>query len=160
MKNARRRLEITMPATMLCKTPANCRGETCRSIGKRKTKYASIVDADEPMRIRLEGVPHRYHEDHISAKGINSLNHYISVPKFFRMLQALQIPDAWSKAAQKWKKNGENSELEPQLEKNTGTAGHWQKSETKKRWSKKQGIRAEKFISRQSWIFVISRIRS
>ena len=30
------------------------------------------------MRIRLEGVPHRYHEDHISAKGINSLSHYNS----------------------------------------------------------------------------------
>ena len=45
----------------LAKTPANCRGETCRSIGKRKTKCACIVDADESMRIRLEGVPHRYH---------------------------------------------------------------------------------------------------
>ena len=39
----------------------------------------------------------------------------------------------------------------------------WQlekESETKKRWSKKQGIRAEKFILRHWWIFVISRIRS
>ena len=42
--------------------------ETCRNIGKRKTKYACIVDADESMRIRLEGMPHRYHEDHIAAK--------------------------------------------------------------------------------------------
>ena len=39
--------------------------------------------------------------------------------------------------------------------------GSWQKSETKKkRWSKKQGIRSEKFISRHWCIFVISRIRS
>ena len=75
-KNARRKLEIPMPAAMPCETPANCRGETCRSIGKHKTEYACIVDADESMRIRLEGAPHRYHEDHISAKGINSLNHY------------------------------------------------------------------------------------
>ena len=38
--------------------------------------------------------------------------------------------------------------------------GSWRKSETKKKWSKKQGIRAEKFISRHWWISVISRIRS
>ena len=60
MKNARRMLELPMPAAIPCKTPANCRGETCRNSGKHKTKYACIVDADEPMRIRLEGVPHRY----------------------------------------------------------------------------------------------------
>ena len=38
--------------------------------------------------------------------------------------------------------------------------GSWQKSEARKRWSKKQGIRAEEFILRHWWIFVISRIRS
>ena len=53
MKNVRRKLEIPMPAAMLCKTPTNCSGETCRNIGKHKTKYAWIVDADESMRIRL-----------------------------------------------------------------------------------------------------------
>ena len=41
MKNARRKLEIPMPAAMHCKTPTNCSGETCRSIGKSKTKYAT-----------------------------------------------------------------------------------------------------------------------
>ena len=90
MKHARRKLEIPMPAAMPCKTPLNCRGETCRSIGKRKTKYACVVDADEPMRIRSEGVPHRYHEDHIFAKGINSLSHYNLVHKFIPMPQALK----------------------------------------------------------------------
>ena len=57
-------------------------------------KYACIVDVDETMRIRLEGVPHRYHEDHISAKGINSLSHYNLVHKFIPMPQELKIPDA------------------------------------------------------------------
>ena len=57
MKNARRKLEIPIPAAMLCKTPINGRWETSRSIGKHKTKYACIVEADEPMRIRLGGVP-------------------------------------------------------------------------------------------------------
>ena len=73
MKNARGKLEIPMPAAMPCKTPVNCREETCPNIGKHKTKYACIVDADESMSIRLEGVAHRYHEGHIAAKGINSL---------------------------------------------------------------------------------------
>ena len=55
-----------MPAPMPCKTSL-CRSsrETCSTIGEHKTKYACIVEADEPMRIRTEGAPHRYHEDHI-----------------------------------------------------------------------------------------------
>ena len=94
MKNARRKCEIPMPPAMPCKTPLNCRGETCSSIGKRKTKYACIVDADETMRIRLEGVPQRYHEDHIATKGINSLSRYNLVQKLIPIPQALKIPDA------------------------------------------------------------------
>ena len=82
-----------MPAAMLFKTQVNCRGETCRNIGKRKDKYACIVDADDSMRIRLEGVPRMYHEDHISAKKeINSLSRYKVVHKFNPMSQALRIP--------------------------------------------------------------------
>ena len=88
MKNARRKLEIPMPAAMPCKTPVNCRGKTCSSIGKSKTKSACIVDANESVRIRLEGTPQRYHEDHIAAKGINSLSHHHLVHKFFPMPQA------------------------------------------------------------------------
>ena len=91
MKNARRKLEIPMPAAMPCKTPVNCRGETCRSIRKLKTKNACIVDADEHMRIRLETIPQRYHEDHIAAKGMNSLSHYKLAHKFIPMPQALKI---------------------------------------------------------------------
>ena len=60
MKNARRKLEIPMSAAMPRKTPVNCRGETCSSIGKRKNKCACIADADESMRIRLEGVSPRH----------------------------------------------------------------------------------------------------
>ena len=48
-----------MSAAMPCKTPVKCREETCRSIGKHTTKYACIADADESMRIRLEGVPQK-----------------------------------------------------------------------------------------------------
>ena len=67
-----------MPAAMRCKTPINGLGETHRNIGKRKTKYACVVNADESMRMRLEGVPHRYHEDHIAGGGMNSLSHFSS----------------------------------------------------------------------------------
>ena len=95
MKNDRRKLENSGASSKyLVKTPLNFRGETCRNIGKHKTKYACIVDADESMRIRLEGVPHRYHEDRISAKGITSLSHYNLVHKFIPMPQALKMPHA------------------------------------------------------------------
>ena len=93
MKNASKKLEIPMPAAMPCETPINSRRETSRSIGKHKTKYACIVEADESMRIRLEGVPYRYHEDHIAATGINSFSHYNLVHKF-PMPEAMKIPDA------------------------------------------------------------------
>ena len=94
MKNARRKLEIPMQAAMPCGTPADCRGETCRNSGKHKTKYACIVDTDESLRIRLEGVPRRYHEDHTEEKGMNSLSHYNLVHKFIPMPEAKKILDA------------------------------------------------------------------
>ena len=90
MRNARRKLEIRMPAAMPSESPVNCRGEPAAVLGKHKTKYSCVVDADESMRIRLEGVPHRYHEDHIAAKGMNSLSHYNLVHKFIPMPQALK----------------------------------------------------------------------
>ena len=51
-------------------------GETHRNIGKRKTKYACVVDADESTRPRLKGAGHKAHQDHITAKGTNSITHY------------------------------------------------------------------------------------
>ena len=85
MKNARRKVEIPMPAAMPCKTPMNSSGEFHRGIG---TKYGCIVEADESTTIRVEGVPYRYHEDHVAAKGIHSLSHYNLVRKFIPMPQA------------------------------------------------------------------------
>ena len=51
-----------------------------------KTKHARTVEADESMRIRMEGAPRRCHEDHIAGKCMNSWSH--------DMPQALKIPDA------------------------------------------------------------------
>ena len=42
MKGARRKLEVPMPAAMLCKIPIKSSGETHRNIGKRKMKNAYI----------------------------------------------------------------------------------------------------------------------
>ena len=77
--------------------------------GKHKTKYACVVDADESVRRRLEGVPHRYHEYHISAKGINSLSHYYLVHQFNPMPRAFKIPDAKAAVENELGKIGENT---------------------------------------------------
>ena len=94
MKTARRKLEIPMPAAMPCKLPIKSSGETRRSIGKRKTKYACVVDADESTRPRLEGAVHKHHQDHITAKEMNSMSLYSLVHKFNPMPKAMNIPDA------------------------------------------------------------------
>ena len=94
-----------MTASMPCETPI-CQSsrDTCRSIGKHKTKYACIVEADESLKIRLEGVPRRYHENHIAAKGMNSLSHHNLVRKFIPMPQArMKKPDAKAAVGKNWK---------------------------------------------------------
>ena len=54
-KNARRKFEIPIPAAMPCKIPINSGGETFCGIGKSKTKKACIFEADESMKMRMEG---------------------------------------------------------------------------------------------------------
>ena len=105
MKKARGRLEIPLPAAMLCKTSV-CRSsrETCGTIGEHKTKYVCIVEADESLRIRMEGSPHRYHEDHIAEKGMNSMTHYSLVHKFVPVPQAMKVPDAGAAVETEWEK--------------------------------------------------------
>ena len=50
----------------------------------------------------MEGAPHRYHEDHIAGKGMNSLCHYNLVHKFISWPQAMKIPDAKAAVEQEW----------------------------------------------------------
>ena len=109
MKNARRKLEVLMPAPMPGKTPINCSGETCSRIGKHKTKYACMVDADEFLRIRLEGVPQKYHEDDITVKGVNSLSHCNLVHKFIPKPQSIQNTGCQGSSGQIMRKIGGNS---------------------------------------------------
>ena len=88
MKAARRKLEVPMPAAMPCKIPMKSSREIHRNIGELKTKYACVVDADESMRPRLEGAGHKPHQDHITAKGTNSITHYSLVQIIIPMRQA------------------------------------------------------------------------
>ena len=80
-----------------------------RNIGKRKTKYACIVDADESTRPRLEGAGHEPHQDHITAKGTNSMTHYSLVHIFIPMPQAFIIPDAKAAVETEWETTRENT---------------------------------------------------
>ena len=63
-KNARRKLEVSMPAAVPCKITGRKYRETCSTSYFRKTKYACVVEADESTIKRLEGTPHKDHEDH------------------------------------------------------------------------------------------------
>ena len=103
MKNARRKWEIPMPAAMPCRLQPNQHRETCRTVGQHKTKYASIVEAGESVRIRTEGSQSKNHEDHIAGKGVNSLSHYNLVHKFIPVPEAMKIPDAKAAVEKEWK---------------------------------------------------------
>ena len=61
MKNAGRKLEIPIPAAMPCKTPTNCRGETCRNIGKKQDQICLYWRCRRIYEKKIEGVPHRCH---------------------------------------------------------------------------------------------------
>ena len=97
-----------MPAAMPCKILLKNSAETHCNFGKRKTKYACVVDADESTRPRLEGAGHKPHQDDITAKGTNSITHYSLVHKFTLMPQALQIPDAKAAVEKEWEKLEKN----------------------------------------------------
>ena len=55
MNNARRKLESPMPA-MPCRLQLHQHREICGTVGQHKTKYACIVEADESVRMRMEGL--------------------------------------------------------------------------------------------------------
>ena len=100
--------------------------------------------------IRLESVPYKYHEDHIAAKKRkNSLCQYNLVHKFIPMPHALKNTRCKGSHGERMRKTWRKYRH-----------GSWLKSETKKRWSMKQGMMEEKFILRHYRIFVISRVRS
>ena len=78
--------------------------EFTSTVGEHKTKYACIVEADESVRIRMEGSHHKNHADHIAGKGENSLQHYNLVHKFVPMPQGMKIPAAKAVVDKEWEK--------------------------------------------------------
>ena len=82
MKNARKKLEFPIPAAMPCRLQHRKHRETCFTVEQHKTKNACIVEADESLRIRMEGTLHIGHEDHVAGKGVNSMNHFNMVHNF------------------------------------------------------------------------------
>ena len=136
MKAVRKKMEVPMPAAMPCKIPLKNSGETHRNIGKRKTKYACVVDVDECTRPRMEGAGHKPHQEYINAKGMNSTTHYSLVHKFIPVPQARKIPDAKAAAEKEWEI------LEEILA--------WQQTKVrnKKEVNDEARMRAEKFILR------------
>ena len=103
-KAARGKLEVPMPAAMPCKIAIKSSAETYRNVGKRKTKYVCVVDADESTRPRLEGAGHKPHQDHVTAKGTNSRTQNSLVHKFIPMPQASKIPNAKAAVEKEWEK--------------------------------------------------------
>ena len=95
-----------------------------------KSKFACISEASESTRTRMEESLPNYHEDHIAGKGDNSLQHYNSVHKFFLCLKQWRYPQQ----RQQWIKGGRNLKR--------FRRGTWRKSETKRRWSMKQGLKS------------------
>ena len=103
-KAARGKLEVPMPAAMPCKIPIKSSGETHRNIGKRKTKYACVVGADESTRPRLEGAGHKPLQDHIAAKGMNSSSLQSSAQIHSDASSITKNPDATAAMEKEWEK--------------------------------------------------------
>ena len=101
------------------------------------------------MRVRLEGLPDRYLEDHIAAKGKNSLSHKICVYKFIPMPQALKNTGCTGCSGKRTGKIGKDTGMAPDES---------EKQKRGDRWSKE--LRQKKFILRHWWISLISRILS
>ena len=72
-------------------------------------KRLFIVDADESTRPRLEGVGHKLHQDHIIAKGMNSLTHESLVHKFIPTPQALKKSRCKGSSGENWRKSRNGS---------------------------------------------------
>ena len=104
IKAARRKLEVPMPAAMRCKIPIRSSGETHRNIGKRRTRFACIVDADKSTKPRVQGAVHISHQDHTIVKGTNSMTHYSLVHKFTPMPQTMKMPGANAVVEKEWEK--------------------------------------------------------
>ena len=119
---------------MPCKTWL-CRNsrETCRAIGGHKTKYACIVEADESMRIRLES----------SSSQISWRSHFRKKYEFIKSLQSGAQIYSCASSNENTKCKGSSGKKKKKTRENPDMAAD-ESQKTKMRWSKKQGMSAEK----------------
>ena len=102
IKNARKKLELSVAPAMPCKIMKKICGSGASN--KLQTKLACILEADESTKMRMgTSIPH-HHEVHIAGKGENSLQHYNLVHKFIPMLQAMKIPATKAAVDKEWEK--------------------------------------------------------
>ena len=94
-----------MAPAIPCKTSKKCKhGETRGKTNEIKSKLACIMEASESPRLRMGNSVPNYHEDHITGKGNNSLQHYKLVHKYIPMPQATKIPAAKAAMDKEWEK--------------------------------------------------------
>ena len=88
IKNARKKLETPMAPAVPCKMSKNSQhAVTSGKSNENKSKLVCILEPSESTRLRMgESLPN-HHEDHITGKGENSLQHYNLVHKFFLCLK-------------------------------------------------------------------------
>ena len=141
LKNARRKLEIPMPAAMPCILQLHKHRETCCTVGQNKTKYACIVEADESVGIRMEGSQSKTHEDHIAGRGMNSLSHYDLVHKFIPMPQAMKNT----------RSKGSSGERIGKIEQCSMAADESQEQKWRDRWSKEHKPYCSFCVVNGSW---------
>ena len=88
IKNARKNLETPMAPAMPCKTSKKRKhGETRGKTNEFKSKLACILEVSESTRLRMEEFLPNHHEDHVSGKGDNSLQHTILFINLFLCLK-------------------------------------------------------------------------
>ena len=135
IKNARKKLETSVAPAMPCKISKNNKhGETRGKTNEIKSKLACILEASESTRPRVgESLPN-HHEDHLREKETIHSSITIWFTYLFLCSKSWKFPQQW----QQWTRNGRNWRK--------FRRGTWRKSEVRKRWSMKQGRRAQKFI--------------
>ena len=69
-----------------------------------RTKFASILEANESTRMRMGNSILPNHEDHIGGQGEDSLQHYNLVHKFILVPQAMKFPAAKAAVDKEWEK--------------------------------------------------------
>ena len=111
IKNARKKWETSIAPAVPCKIVKKNYGSGASN--KIKTRLARILEVNESTRLRMgESLP-THHEDHMTGKGNNSLQHYNLVHKIIPMPQAMKIPSSKGSSGQGMGKIGENFGVEP-----------------------------------------------